>query len=259
MNTDQFQRQFAEAINGSPTPFIDDALIGPAPMEQLLQVYKNNYRVSLTEYLEAVFPVTLALVGDDFFSHIASVYIDSNPPKSPQLDHYGQHLPLFIANFEAAATVPYLTDVAALEWQLDRLGNRRFQRFEPFPFEHLQTLNPIEQENIVFALNRNMAWQRFNSAALSIWRGVTNNDFENIDLTAQETVLFRLEPDHSVAMEIITEAQAALLGALENQRTITQITTTETTAEAASVYLELWIQQRIIVSFIDEAKESPYE
>ncbi|MFQ6550430.1 DUF2063 domain-containing protein [Aestuariibius sp. 2305UL40-4] len=78
-------------------------------------VYRNNVAVSLTEALEAAFPVTKALVGDEFFKAMAGVFLRQHPPASPRLALYGDTLPAFLETFEPAKSLPYLPDVARLE------------------------------------------------------------------------------------------------------------------------------------------------
>jgi hypothetical protein len=80
-------------------------------------VYRNNVVASLINALADTFPVTLALVGDDFFRAMARLYVLAEPPTSKILAFYGQSLPRFIEQFPPAASVPYLADVARLEMQ----------------------------------------------------------------------------------------------------------------------------------------------
>jgi len=82
-----------------------------------LAVYRNNVLVSLVDALAHTFPVTQELVGEDFFRAMAQVFVRAHPPRTRVLAHYGHELPGFIAQFPPAAGLPYLADVARLEWQ----------------------------------------------------------------------------------------------------------------------------------------------
>jgi hypothetical protein len=79
-------------------------------------VYRNNVLASLMDALADSFPVVQALVGVDFFRAMAQLYVRQFPPESPILAEYGDRLPSFIRDFAPAAGVPYLGDVAWLEW-----------------------------------------------------------------------------------------------------------------------------------------------
>lgn len=79
-------------------------------------VYRNNVIASLIEALADSFPVVKALVGDRFFDAMAQGFVRQNLPASPVLARYGDAFPAFVADFEPAGSLPYLADVARLEW-----------------------------------------------------------------------------------------------------------------------------------------------
>jgi hypothetical protein len=78
-------------------------------------VYRNNVMVSLIDALADSFPVTQALVGEEFFRAMAGVFARAHPPRSPVMAHYGDGFAGFIEDFQPAASLPYLADVARLE------------------------------------------------------------------------------------------------------------------------------------------------
>lgn len=78
-------------------------------------VYRNNVMVSLIDALADTYPVTQALVGEEFFRGMAGVFARANPPRSPVMAHYGEGFVDFIEGFPAAAGLPYLADLARLE------------------------------------------------------------------------------------------------------------------------------------------------
>ncbi|MFM2482092.1 putative DNA-binding domain-containing protein [Celerinatantimonas sp. YJH-8] len=80
-----------------------------------LDIYRHNYVISLTEALSEIFHVTKQVVGDDFFREMARRYIRQYPPDSVVLSDYGQHFSSFIASFEAAKPLPFLSELAGLE------------------------------------------------------------------------------------------------------------------------------------------------
>ncbi|MDX1431468.1 MAG: DNA-binding domain-containing protein [Gammaproteobacteria bacterium] len=78
-------------------------------------VYRNNVVTSLITALEETFPVTRALVGEEFFAAMAKEFVRASPPATPVLAAWGHDLPAFIEGFAPARGVPYLADVARLE------------------------------------------------------------------------------------------------------------------------------------------------
>ena len=78
-------------------------------------VHRNNIVVSLVDALAEQFPVTLELVGPEFFRAMAQVFIQQQPPRTRIVAFLGVPFPDFIATFPPAASVPYLADLARLE------------------------------------------------------------------------------------------------------------------------------------------------
>lgn len=78
-------------------------------------VYRNNSVVTLIDALEERFPVTWALVGEEFFRAMARSYATKHRPRTPLLMNYGDDFPAFIRGFGTAGEVPYLSDIARLE------------------------------------------------------------------------------------------------------------------------------------------------
>ncbi|MEJ0094443.1 MAG: DNA-binding domain-containing protein [Methylocella sp.] len=78
-------------------------------------VYRNNVMVGLIGALEARFPATKRIVGEDFFKAMARAFATAHPPRSPMMMVYGDDFPDFIAAFEPAAEIVYLADVARIE------------------------------------------------------------------------------------------------------------------------------------------------
>lgn len=113
------QAAFQSAIL-DPEAAVPDGVINPdgAPAQKRFNVYRNNVAVSLTDALEAAFPVVRKLVGDEFFRAMAGVYLRKHPPKSPLMMFYGDAMPQFLGRFGPAKSIAYLPDIARLELAL---------------------------------------------------------------------------------------------------------------------------------------------
>lgn len=81
-----------------------------------IKVYRNNYHGNLHDALTGAYPVIVQLVGDEFFRYLAKNYIAHNQSSSANLHHYGAALANFLQGFEPVRGLPYLPDMAALEW-----------------------------------------------------------------------------------------------------------------------------------------------
>lgn len=89
---------------------------GEQPIRRF-NVHRNNVHVSLVEAIEAIYPTVSALVGEAFSRAMARAYVADHLPDSPVLLRYGGDYPAFIRAFEPAIRpLPYLADVAAIDW-----------------------------------------------------------------------------------------------------------------------------------------------
>ena len=134
------QRCFAEALldpeQACPPGLITWNASDPA---RRFAVYRNNVIVSLVDALADTFAVTQDLVGEAFFRAMARVFAYTNPPTSRLLVFYGETFPEFIERFPPAASLPYLADVARLE----------FLRVRAY---HAADVAPVRREDIVAVL-----------------------------------------------------------------------------------------------------------
>ena len=91
------------------------------PLSGHLSIYRNNVRQSLLAALSTAFPAVMTLVGEDFFRQIAERFIEINPPRQPYVTGYGAEFGNFLDAFPACGAVPYLADIARLEWVASRV------------------------------------------------------------------------------------------------------------------------------------------
>lgn len=107
-------------------------------------IYRHSMQGSLQKTLIEIYAVCYKLVGQDFFIAMANGYIEQHASTSPDLGDYGSQFPDWIENYKPAESVPYLADVARLEWAWQRLHHA----IENAPFDFSQ----LTEENITFFL-----------------------------------------------------------------------------------------------------------
>jgi hypothetical protein len=117
----ELQNSFAQYLRSPAGESADSRLVEQVRRQGLaaeprLSVYKYNLFTRLIEALVATYPAVLRLVGAEFFRFAAQEYIASSTPRSPTLLEYGATFPEFLRDFAPAASVPYLADVARLEY-----------------------------------------------------------------------------------------------------------------------------------------------
>jgi hypothetical protein len=136
---------------------------------QRLGVYRNNVVVSLVDALACTLPVTQALVGEAFFRAMAQTFVCQEPPRHPVLTGYGEGFPSFVEQFPPAASVPYLADVARLEWL--RLQVLHAADAQPLPLQEAQAwlVDPDCLAQQTCALVPALQTLSTQHAAVSIW------------------------------------------------------------------------------------------
>lgn len=130
-------------------------------------VYRNNVITSLVDALASTFPVVQELVGVEFFRAMAAVFARSSPPESPVLALYGRLFPDFIEAFGPASSVPYLADVARLEYA--RLAS--FHAADALPMTEVDSdlagLGDVGK--LVFDTHPSARVMAFTHSAVSVW------------------------------------------------------------------------------------------
>jgi hypothetical protein len=121
----ELQTGLARAILTGDTGTIGGHLhvTGADPLKRL-RIYRNNTFVSLTDALMATFPAVVSIVDERFFRYMAHTFIAAYPPHEPMLSNYGADLATFIAGlFDPCRPLPYLADLARLEWAINEAGH----------------------------------------------------------------------------------------------------------------------------------------
>ena len=185
----ELQADFSRALADPTLPAPADLRREANPAQsRRFDVHRNNMIVSLIEALEAGFPVVRRLVGDDFFRAAAKAYIRQSPPRSPVLLLYGQSFGDFLAGFAPAQGLPYLGDVARLEWA--RLNAFHAADAEPLSVARLAEVPQDHLAGLRFALHPSLQLLASRWPVAAIWAG-GEADMK----TGQEVAVIR--PAHS--------------------------------------------------------------
>lgn len=117
MQLHELQTQFARQVLGKRSndllPLIE---INGIEASRRLQVYRNNFRITLTESLQSVYPIVEQLVGNAFFVQTVAQYIENHLPQTGDLREYGSDFPDFLDSLESLSSLQYIPDIARIEW-----------------------------------------------------------------------------------------------------------------------------------------------
>ena len=84
-------------------------------------LYRGNLTATWRKALQSAYPVIAQLVGEEFFNALAREYGRAHPADSGDLNRFGAHFARFLQGFEHVRDLPYLPDMARLEWHLHRI------------------------------------------------------------------------------------------------------------------------------------------
>ena len=216
MPLDLLQNRFRAAVlGGDDRPLA--ALLAPGlnpaiPMARRIAVHRNTYFGSLTEALAAAYPVTEKLTGAAFFALAARAFIDANPPAKPDLAAYGGGFGDFLDAFPPAASVPYLGDVARLEWALvEATFAAEADPLDPAAFAQVP---PNQVAGLVFTFHPSARLIRCRWAAHSVWLAHRGDPPAPVDPAAGPDAVLLVRPADRMLTERLSQGEAALIAAL---------------------------------------------
>jgi hypothetical protein len=85
-----------------------------------IAIYRNNALGNYRKALAATYPVLQRLVGGRFFTAAIDAFVRAHPSPRGDVNRYGGELARFLAAYPPARELPYLPDVARLEWAIDQ-------------------------------------------------------------------------------------------------------------------------------------------
>lgn len=207
----QTQRAFAAALFDPAAAPAGVTTARGKPDPARFAIYRNNVFVALIKPLETRFPVVRQLVGDDFFRAMARQFVLASKPASPLIMQYGDEFPAFIRNYPAAATLPYLADVAVLE----AAWTRAYHAADAAPLE-LSSLAAIAVEDLLASpLNAHPAAALISSQFPigSIWAAHQAAAVSPVTDWKPETVLIA-RPAYDVVLHVVPAGDAEFADAV---------------------------------------------
>ncbi len=145
-----------------------------------IHIYRSSVLGIQTDALAAVYPVIQRLVGKPFFKTIGRDYLREYPSPCGDLHELGAQMPEFLARLAVASELPYLADVANLEWAWHRVFHAAND--VDMDLQALASIPAERQTEIVFSLRKGAHLLESDYPIHRIWE--TNQE----DYTGDETV-----------------------------------------------------------------------
>ena len=163
-----------------------------------LAIYQNNVMHSLIRALADTYPVIERLIGTDRFRLLATEYVNATPPVQANLNAYGKDFTAFISAHEALQALPFLKDVARLEWLYLQCFNG--QASETLDVQVLQQLPEESLEHLLLTLDTNAYLMESDWPIQSIWHA-------NLEDEVPELNLDELPPSRLIICRIQNQVQ----------------------------------------------------
>lgn len=169
------QRAFRTALLTDAGEAVAESIVarGIAPLARL-GIYRNNVTANLTGALRLSFPAVERLVGADFFAAAAACFLAAAPPRQANLYDWGDAFPGFLHSFAPAASLPYLPDVARLEWAIGRALHA--PSVPPLGVQALADLTADQQASVCFRRHPSVSLLTLAHPAHRIWQAVLAGD-----------------------------------------------------------------------------------
>ncbi len=250
----EIQGRFARALNGAGAAGLSLPLfVGDEDdVARRLAVYRGNLLAASGHALAAAYPVIAQVVGTEFFEALARAYQAHSPSTSGDLNQYGMQLPAFLEDFPHVRELPYLPDLARLEWAVHRAHYGADA--DPLDVSGLASVPEAEQSNVRLKLNPLCALFESRYPLARIW------EVHQKDYAGEFSVQFGDGPFRTLVSRPRFRAQAAAIGAGEYAFLATTAAgaTLSEALDAAlrndrefalDAALHAWIEARIVVDY----------
>lgn len=107
-----------------------------------LAAYQANGHALAERSLQAAYPVITEMIGHQNLAPLARELWHRHPPVRGDLAHWGEALPTFLQHAEQLAHLPYLADVARVEWALHQAGGAPDAQADMGSFARLANEDP---------------------------------------------------------------------------------------------------------------------
>lgn len=217
----ELQVAFARTVFGEGAHGLDAEVVRSGlAVARRLNIYRNNTLASLTNALAAVYPVIARLVGEEYFAQAAREYARHYPSTSGNLHDFGEAFPGFLARLPEASGLPYLADVARLEWAYHACFHA--PDHPPLDLPQLARVAPERHGDLRFSLHPASRLLASEFPVLRIWS--VNQDAGpadgTVDLAEGPARVLVIRRGLEVELEPLTPGGWALLSAVARGETL---------------------------------------
>jgi hypothetical protein len=230
----RLQEDFARALLGEDPEAVAGHLEGePESAQRRLAVYRRAIAANRLGALLSAYPVVARIVGEAFFAEVAQQYGAAEPPANGDLNRHGATLAGFLEAYPHAASMPWLADVARLEWAWHE--SLHAADAPAFDFERLAAVPEDEQPHLVLTLHPSVRLVRSAWPVYAIWEAnqPERDGTPDREAGADDVLVWREE--NRVRMVLLTKAEADVVERLLQRCTLGEAVGPEAEAEFAAM------------------------
>jgi len=214
-----------------------------------LEVYAQGYIARIHEALNESYKAVEHVLGHEMFVKLTEDYAKRYPSEDYNLSLAGRHLSSFFQDYKTARELPFLGDLASLEWSI----TEAFHAFE-IPAESLEMLGLLsdeEWEKIKIEFQPHVRILNSDWPVWDIWQA-RKEPVEKIKIDLinrpQQVLIYRKE--WQVKCESVNKTQFFLLDGLLQLKTLGEVTEklleNENEPLEVSRYFSHWVQNGLI-------------
>lgn len=220
MNIKQLQQQFSDTLLYKN----DQIALQIKPKEafasdELLQIYRNNFVMGVTEALSATYQHTLALVGETFFNAVARQFILRSPPQENNMMTYGNGFSEYLHDLEQLKELPYVAEMARFEWLLEQTTNKKLQT-DSLDLEQLKSIPTDQLENISFQIATQVSIFSSKQNIQHLYNMIIRQQIQETDLNQTCYLALKKQENFSVELILLSEAEFLLLQQIMQHKTM---------------------------------------
>ncbi len=226
------QASFADSVMRGDVAAASRIRAGSLTAEKRLAIYRHSVFATLRGALADLYPVVQRIVGGATSARLADAFIRDTPSASGDLNDFGGEWAEYLAAHPVAQDLPYLQDVARLEWAWHRAFHAADA--DVFDLARLAHVDAARHGDIVFALHPSVSLLASAYPLLRIHE-VNQPDYNGdmlVDWRVGDQVIIARD-GMAVVMRALDAGQAAFLRALADGQVLANAADAAIAADAA--------------------------
>ncbi|EHI5142941.1 putative DNA-binding domain-containing protein [Vibrio alginolyticus] len=227
MNLATLQSQFAKALHYQALGEDCDIASDTFTADERMQIYRNNFIVSLSEVLSATYPMVEALLGEECFEQIARQHVLSYPLEEGNVVHYGEGFQDTIMQFsQVIAQAPYSPEVTRFEWRIDLARQAQYEQSNAAELKPLALLGEVSEERqptLVLHLKKGCRSFDSNYAVFDLFSAIQTGQFEQLNINQLQQGVISIQANGEALCHALDADVFQLLQCLEQKQSLSEI------------------------------------